>query len=478
MIPDADFTKLKSFIETNTGITIPESNYQQVRNYISEKMEQYAPDIDSYILKIMRDEDEYARLMEAVTINETYFFREEKHFHYLKNIHLPQLRRTQEEISIWSSSCSSGEEALSLYVLSREIFREPENTRIFASDISNNMLEYFRRGIYRPNSFREDGSGLTQLIKFIAAEQSDNMWKIDPVHLERINIHHRNLFLPQSADLPDMDIIFLRNTLIYMNMKNKRIIIDNVVSKLKVGGLLFLSAAELPLISHPSLKIEYSGDAYFFRKEDPLLLSKTILDVRINHAANQKKRTTSASVNKGALKQKTVTNTNKLNENEICNVVAMRLNNEVYRKDSVAVEQTVEFIIRILNCISRNETALTENLLAALSRCREADNVPGLFHFFLGGIQYQKGQFREAEKLYRKALEYNGSLWPARFFLIKTLPPENDEQKKQIRCLKNEISDYINGHRWDYQFLLEGFNARYFLMICEKMYTEAERRYN
>jgi len=476
MVSAADFSRLKLFVEENTGVSIPESNYQQVRDYITDKIGGKVPDIGSYLIKILRDTEEYNRLMEAVTINETYFFREEKQFKFLRDTILPRLNREQTKIFIWSSSCSSGEEALSLYSLCLKITGGSDKARVFASDINNQMLESFRQGIYRPNCFREDGSEFTPLIKSIAVEQFDGKWKIDPVHLNKISIYHNNLFIPQAENLPEMDIIFLRNTLIYMNMENKRIIIDNVINKLKIGGLLFLSAAELPLISHPALSIENSGNGYFFRKRNPRTLSPAVLAENINRAA-RRKNNTNRRRNISIVKESAIEK-NYITENEICTIISMRLNNEVYIKGDERAEKTADLIIRFFEYIGLDEYESGEKMLADISDKPEYRNAPGLVNYLLGGIRYQSGLNSEAEKFYRKALQYNDSLWPARFFLIKTLPPEHHELKDQIISLKKKIIEYIEGHRWDYQFMLEGFNARYFLLICEKMFAETERRYS
>ena len=111
------------------------------------------------------DKNEYSKFVDIVTINETYFFREEKHFTLLNDIIFPELASKQKQLNIWSASCSSGEEAISLYLSAQNFFREAGNFTVHGSDINTEVLEIFRRGVYKNNSFREDGSSFHNLLK-------------------------------------------------------------------------------------------------------------------------------------------------------------------------------------------------------------------------------------------------------------------------------------------------------------------------
>ena len=463
MIQPSVLNRLNLFVEEQTGITIPESNYGQLENYLKDK------DIDDFLRTVMKDQHEYGRLMEAVTINETYFFREEKQFRYLRDSVLPDLAREGREIVLWSSTCSSGEEALSLYALCRSVFRSDRGFSIFASDISRGSLDKFRSAVYRQASFRGDGEQFSPLIDDISSKLPDGRSRIMPEHLERIRIFENNLFEPPAEDLPEMDIIMLRNTLIYMNPQNKRTIIDNIIKKLRTGGLLFLSSSELPLISHPALSIREAGDVYCFVKGDPHDLSPEILTKRVHSAVETKRESRIRKKDTRSVAEKDLSA-----ENRVCEIVSLRLNNRISKKAAPPIEEAADLIISYLETAAEGDTGNTKMKLNALSGSPAAEFFPALLKFFTAEIESREGNRETARQSYREALAYNPGLWPAKFFLARSLQPENPEIKKLAAELINEINEYIESHRWDYQFLLEGFNARYFVLICEKMYSDAE----
>ena len=475
MISAADMNRLNYFIEEQTGITIPESNYRHVSNFIDGKLAGYASGVEDYLAKVPVDQAEYGRLMEAVTINETYFFREEKQFLALRRFILPKL--PEQGVDIWSSSCSSGEEALSLYVLALERFGSSDRFRLFASDINRGMLEKFRRGVYRPASLRTDGSSLGGLLAAISAEAEDRGRRIEPSHLENIRIFENNLFRPAPEDLPQMDIIFLRNTLIYMNPENKRSVIDDLVRKLKTGGCLFLSSSEVPLVSHPSLRVKEEGGVFYFEKEDPLGLSQEVLSRKVRRAAGggQPSVPERAEIRRYAPPEP-APKPGPDSEDRVCMIVSMKLNNRTFRGSPGPAGRAADLVLGILELAGRNEFERAERLLCSLDRDELPSSIPALRSFFLAGFQHRRNNNSGAERLYREALRANPGLWPAKFFLLRLLPGGHPDRRLLASELKGEIGGYIDSHRWDYQFLLDGFNARYFLMICEKITEDTKRR--
>jgi chemotaxis protein methyltransferase CheR len=470
---DEDFLLLIQFIEKDTGITLPESNYHQVRQFITEGLEHSGQSFHSYLEILSSNPEVYNRLLEAVTINETYFFREEKHFSFLEEQLFPLLSQKNEDINIWSASCSSGEEALSLYALGIQVFgNKVSSFHMYASDISDDMLTRFRKGIYRNGSFREDGHSYAPLIQNLACRDDDGRWMIDSSHIEKIDIKLNNLFQKQGDQYPQMDVIFLRNTLIYMNMENKRIIIDNVAEKLKSGGVLFLSTSELPLISHPALFVEEQGNVYFFRKHDPESLSPTLLKKKIVSAVHSLSSDTSP-LPPSPIKRES--ERERSSEQNLCRRVAIRLNNEICRKGSPEMESAVDIVIKVLYYLQKNDST---GGLQFLEECPEEDvrNFPGLFSFLEGYFYYRIGLTAEAEDKFTECLKYNQDLWPARYYLVRILPECQSRRLDLLQRVIGDIREYIDNHRYDYQFMLEGFNARYFLMICESMLPDIKGR--
>lgn len=482
MLSDPDFNRMIGFIEKATGMTLPESNYRQVRDYVNETLGNLALNLDGYFDLLNRNRREHNRLMQVVTINETYFFREEKHFRYLKDHYLPELPGGTHDspLYVWSSSCSSGEEALSLYALLRSCLGRRRDFQVYGTDINEEMLSRFARGIYRPGSLRRDGQSFHPLIQDIGVLEPDKTWRISEEHLNAITRERLNLFCDNLDHLPLMDIIFLRNTLIYMNQANKKIIIDRIVGKLRVGGILFLSSVELPLIAHPSLVIEEKDQTYLLRKIDPLALNPLSLTEKLeavlkktavtNSKGAARPAEESAAVRLRTMKEKEQKKEPPLTEEAVCRLIQIRLNNGLDEEAVPELDQVAANMIEIM--LKLNDNRLDEAALLLNGGPR----APASLKLFLSGYLAHLKQEKTAPSLFRACLEENPRMWPARYYLSRGLSPEDPSLTEEIETLVEHISAYIAEHRYDYQFLLDGFNARYFLMIAERMLTETERR--
>ncbi len=115
---EQDFEQLLQFIEDDTGIRLPEANYRQVKHFVVERLNILHLDLETYLARLTQQKREHAQFLDAVTINETYFFREEKHFKIIESLIFPQYRATlQTHLPLWSAACSTGEEAVSLAAL-------------------------------------------------------------------------------------------------------------------------------------------------------------------------------------------------------------------------------------------------------------------------------------------------------------------------------------------------------------------------
>lgn len=482
MLSDQEFTRLISFIEKATGMTLPESNFRQVRTYMEETLVNLALTLDGYFDLVRHNRKEYNRLMQVVTINETYFFREEKQFRCLKEHHLPRLTgdAVNSPLQVWSSTCSSGEEALSLYCLLRSTLKGRRDFHVFATDINEEMMARFGRGVYRPASFRSDGAGFHPLIREIAVLEPDRTWKIPEEHLNAITRERLNLFCDSLDHLPAMDIIFLRNTLIYMSQANKKIIIDRIVGKLRVGGILFLSSVELPLIAHPALVIEEEEQTYFLRKIDPQALSPLSLTGKLEAVlkktglAGSGREEKTARRPAAAVKRKNPEPESQkarpLTEEAVCRLIQIRLNNRLPAEASPELDRVAAGMMEIM--LRLNDNRLDEAALLL----KTGPKAPASLALFLTGYLAYLNREKAALDLFRACIRENPRMWPARYYLARGLAPDDPELPGELKTLVDHISAYITEHRYDYQFLLDGFNAQYFLMIADRMLTETERR--
>jgi chemotaxis protein methyltransferase CheR len=192
--------------------------------------------------------DLHAQVVEAMTTNETSFFRDIYPFEALKRDVLPALiaaRQASRRLRIWSAACSSGQEAYSIAMILAEYFPELEgwNIQIHGSDLSQQVLERAIAGRYTQLEVNR-GVPASLLLKYF--EKSGAHWQIRPTISRRVRFVRMNLIDPWTA-VPACDIIFLRNVLIYFTPDTKRTILARVRRHLDPGGTLFLGGAETTL---------------------------------------------------------------------------------------------------------------------------------------------------------------------------------------------------------------------------------------
>jgi chemotaxis protein methyltransferase CheR len=196
-------------------------------------------------LRSRRDEKLLGELTEAMTINETFFFRDGHPFEVLRRAVLPELvrRRAHERcLNIWSAACSSGQEAYSVALLLRHHFPALSgwNVRLIASDLSTAMLERARRGRY---SELEVSRGLPpELLEAYFHKQEDG-WQIRDDLRRLVEVRPINLSGAWPR-MPPLDLVLLRNVLIYFDVPTRQQVLDRVRRVLHPDGYLLLGGAE------------------------------------------------------------------------------------------------------------------------------------------------------------------------------------------------------------------------------------------
>jgi chemotaxis protein methyltransferase CheR len=217
-------------------------------------------------LAVRPDEALLAEVVELMTINETFFFRDTAPFEALRRRVLPELvgRRTAERrLTVWCAACSSGQEPYSVAMLLGGDFPALAGweVRLIASDLSGAMLERARRGLY---SRLEVSRGLpADLLRDYFEEQTDG-WRIkDDI---RRSVEFRSINLSGGwPELPLMDLILLRNVLIYFDAATKQRILAKVRQLLRPDGYLMLGAGETTQNLDDSFAAVQVDEASFFR---------------------------------------------------------------------------------------------------------------------------------------------------------------------------------------------------------------------
>jgi chemotaxis protein methyltransferase CheR len=213
--------------------------------------------------------EELGRLIDEITTNETYFVRERAQLRALFTEIIPELQLIRSEagrapISIWSASCSSGEEPYSLAILAREAGLVPGvDVRIYASDISQRMLRKARQGSYRESSFRETEAPLRD--RYFA--EKDGLWQISDTIKRDVDFIHSNLMdRSKIALLGAMDVILCRNVIIYFDAESKREVIQTLFDKLRPGGHLLLGHSESLINLSTSFELRHLRNDLVYRR--------------------------------------------------------------------------------------------------------------------------------------------------------------------------------------------------------------------
>jgi chemotaxis protein methyltransferase CheR len=187
----------------------------------------------------------HRKVVEAMTTNETSFFRDLYPFEALRSLVLPEaIRRRQSErqLTIWCAACSSGQEPYTVGMTILEHFPQLAgwNIRILATDLSSDMVARSRAGRYGQI---EVNRGLPANLLLRYFEKKGLEWAVRPEVQRLCEFREFNLIEPWGV-LPPMDVVFLRNVLIYFDVETKRSILANARKVLQPWGYLFLGGAE------------------------------------------------------------------------------------------------------------------------------------------------------------------------------------------------------------------------------------------
>jgi len=228
------------------------------------------------LLRLRRNPALERSIAEAMTINETSFFRDGRPYELLRTELLPQLienRRLARSLRFWSAACSTGQEAYSIAMLLLEHFPNIAGrasgwqVKIEGTDISSEVVQRCQSGSYHRIEMNR-GLPARNILRFFDYQGED--WTVKPALKELTNFRHANLcddslpFLPS----PKFDVIFLRNVMLYFSQETRKKLLVNIHRLLAPDGVLFLGSSEQP--ADPSLWIPtLAGGTCYYRPRQP-----------------------------------------------------------------------------------------------------------------------------------------------------------------------------------------------------------------
>ncbi|MBQ79798.1 MAG: chemotaxis protein [Planctomycetaceae bacterium] len=246
-----EFDRFRVFIYEETGIRLADGKITLLSNRIRRRLREL--DIELFeeyynLLTQKKLKGELEHFIDAVTTNETHFFRTGGHFDWFIDSFLPTIRTEASEkkrdksLRIWSAACSSGEELYTLAICVDESRHQFAGWKIslLGSDISETMISAARKGVFPNRSL--DQTTDERRSRYFAQLQDDAGWSIRSRLINMCGFKRHNL-LDAVPDDP-FDCIFIRNVFIYFDKKSKEVAVQNLIQALAPGGFLVVGPAD------------------------------------------------------------------------------------------------------------------------------------------------------------------------------------------------------------------------------------------
>lgn len=248
-ISKEDYESFRAFLEEACGITLGDNKQYLITSRLSSLLAEYQIASLGTLIERLRKErrsELYERIVDAMTTNETLWFRDAFPFEILRQVILPEQAKARASgVRIWSAACSSGQEPYSISMTIEEYLRAnpgalANNVQIVATDLSPSMLDLARAGSYDAAAMAR---GISDERRRQFFSERHGRWELREDLRRRVTFRELNLQQGYES-LGRFQVIFCRNVLIYFSADLKRNILARLAAALQPGGYLFLGAAE------------------------------------------------------------------------------------------------------------------------------------------------------------------------------------------------------------------------------------------
>jgi chemotaxis protein methyltransferase CheR len=274
-ISEDEFRRLAEFLYRRTGMVFTESKRYYVERRVWERIDATSSPSFSVYFAHLRSEvrDEVEQLINAFTVNETYFYREDHQLECLTTDLLRErmtTKRPGDPIRIWSVPCSTGEEPYSIAIWLLENWKDVDtyDIEIVGSDIDTRVLEAAAEGIFGKRALMRLSP---EVIARYFHELDDERWQIlddlrQSVRFSRVNLIETKETRPQGR----FDVIFCRNVLIYFDDESRRVAAENLYDNLLPGGFICLGHTESMSRISPLFEVCRYSEAIVYRRPEEL----------------------------------------------------------------------------------------------------------------------------------------------------------------------------------------------------------------
>ena len=248
LLGDAQYRMLCDRVREHCGLNFGQDSRYLVEKRVARRQESLGiSSVAAYLYELRRGDsgrEELVELVDELTTNETYFFREVRQLRALIHEIVPErrLQHPDRPVTIWSAGCASGEEPYSVVMMALEAGLRPgTDLRVYASDIAPSVLARARRGTYRTASFRET----SQLMREKYFTEKDGEFRIHDDVKKHVDFIQLNLMDAERIELlGQVDVVLCRNVIIYFDQETKARVIQTFHDRLRPGGYLLLGHSE------------------------------------------------------------------------------------------------------------------------------------------------------------------------------------------------------------------------------------------
>jgi chemotaxis protein methyltransferase CheR len=272
-VTQEEIRRLCEFLYRRTGMSFSDNKRYYIDRRLAERIAATSSgSFAAYFAMLRSDaEHEIEQLVNAFTVNETYFFREEHQLRCMTSSLLGELlrrKRPGESFRIWSIPCSTGEEPYSIAMWLMENWRDVDkyNIEIVGSDIDTQALKAAAEGIYGERALMRLSR---DVVNRYFSPMDKEQYQIDPGLRESVQFTAANLIDAHDiAQYRDFDIVFCRNVLIYFDDSSRRSAAENLYDCLRPGGYICLGHSESMSRISPLFRISRFADAIVYQKPE------------------------------------------------------------------------------------------------------------------------------------------------------------------------------------------------------------------
>ena len=263
-----DFQKLSRLIYDQSGISLNDGKKELVKARLGKRLKEgnFASFADYYrYITTEEGQNELILMLDSISTNLTYFFRESAHFDKLRLIIPPIMNAKrfdrQQRFQIWSAACSSGEEPYSLGIFLKELLAEKANyVSILATDISTRVLKTAIQGIFPKDRMKNVSDPILKKYFQYGSGKRAGFFRVKEDIRNMVRFQRFNLMMPPPSDFTS-DIIFCRNVMIYFDKQTQEKLVNRLYKTLNTGGYFFIGHSEsLTGLEHP---FKYIGPSIY-----------------------------------------------------------------------------------------------------------------------------------------------------------------------------------------------------------------------